>query len=232
MVNAIYITPRRPRPLEATRLMGDGGRQRWRHGNPDEVARMTSRMKGSAMVRILVPTNFSDTSQAVIRYLLPWIDAVRDELLLLHVVPEILSRWSDAMDTMFIEPALHDDVYRDLCEQAHWRLSNLLPPAWKGQSRTVVVVGKPAEEIVRVAREEQVDLIVMGTPKKSLWRRMLSGSVVARVIRGTHIPVISVANLEWPNFPPSLDNRAELRRLMPNAGHRRSRSLGRTTQPP
>jgi len=78
---------------------------------------------------MLVPTNFSDTSQAVMRYLLPWIDAVRGELFLLHVVPEILSRWSDVMDTMFIEATLHDDVYRDLCEQAHSQLWNLLPPA-------------------------------------------------------------------------------------------------------
>ena len=87
------------------------------------------RMKGTSMVRMLVPTNFSDTSQAVMRYLLPWIDAVRGELFLLHVVPEILSRWSDVMDTMFIEATLHDDVYRDLCEQAHSQLWNLLPPA-------------------------------------------------------------------------------------------------------
>jgi hypothetical protein len=47
---------------------------------------------------MLVPTNFSDTSQAVIRYLLLWMNAVGGELVLLHVVPEILSRWSDVME--------------------------------------------------------------------------------------------------------------------------------------
>jgi hypothetical protein len=132
------------------------------------------------------------------------------------------------MDTMFIEPTLHDDVYRDLCEQAHWQLSSLLPPMFKGQAHTMVVVGKPAEEIVRVAMEEHVDLIVMGTPKKSLWRRMLSGGVVARVIRGTHIPVLTVANLGWATSPPFLDERAELRRLIPSVGRSRWRSLGWT----
>jgi nucleotide-binding universal stress UspA family protein len=181
------------------------------------------------MVRMLVPTNFSDTSHAMIRYLLPWIEAVQGELFFLHVVPEILSRWSDVMDTMFIEPTLHDDVYRDLCEQAHWQLSSLLPPIWKGQAHTMVVVGQPAAEIVRVATEKHVDLILMGPPKKRLWRRMLSGSIVAKVIRGTHIPVITMANLEGATFPPFLDERAELRRLLPQVGHSRWRSLGWTT---
>jgi nucleotide-binding universal stress UspA family protein len=186
-------------------------------------------MKETSMVRMLVPTNFADTSRAVIRYLLPWIDAVQGELFLLHVVPEILSRWSDVMDTMFIEPTLHDNAYRDLCEQAHWQLSSLLPPVWEGQAHTMVVVGKPAEEIVRVAMEAQVDLIVMGTPKKSLGRQMLSGSVVAKVIRATHIPVLTVANLDWATSLPCLDERAELPRLIPRVGHSRWRSLGWTT---
>jgi nucleotide-binding universal stress UspA family protein len=180
------------------------------------------------MVRILVPTNFSDTSQAAVRYLLPWMEALRGELLLLHVVPEILSRWSDVMDTMFITATLQDDVYRDLCEQAHWQLSSLIPPAWKGQAHGLVVVGTPAEEIVRIATEEQVDLIVMGTPKKSLWSRMLWGSVVARVIRGTHIPVITVTNLDGASFSPLLEGRTELRRLMPRVGRSQRRSLGST----
>jgi Universal stress protein family len=92
-----------------------------------------------------------------------------------------------------------------------------------------VVVGQPAEEIVRVAMVEQVDLIVMGTPKKSLWRRMLSGSVVAKVIRGTYIPVLTVANLDWATSPPCLDGRLELGRLRRSVGHSWWRSLGWTT---
>jgi Universal stress protein family len=51
---------------------------------------------------------------------------------------------------------------------------------------------------------------VMGTPKKSLWSRMLWGSVVARVIRGTHIPVITVTNLDGASFSPLLEGRAQL----------------------
>jgi nucleotide-binding universal stress UspA family protein len=181
------------------------------------------------MVRMLVPTDFSNTSRAMIRSLLPWMNAVGGELFLLHVVPESLLPWSDAMDTAFIEASVHEDDYRHLCDQARWQLSSLLPPAWKGQAHTLVVVGKAVEEIVRVAIEEQVDLIVMETPKKRLWRRMLSGSIVANVIRRTHIPVLTVANLEGAPFPPVLDERATLRRLIPRVGHSRWRSPGWTT---
>ena len=55
-----------------------------------------------------------------------------------------------------------------------------------------VTVGKPAEEILRVAREERVDLIVMGTHGRTGLRQLLLGSVTEAVARYAPCPVFTV----------------------------------------
>jgi nucleotide-binding universal stress UspA family protein len=55
-----------------------------------------------------------------------------------------------------------------------------------------VAVGKPAEEIVRVAREDAVDLIVMGTHGHTGLRYMLLGSTAETVFRTAPCPVFMV----------------------------------------
>jgi universal stress protein A len=55
-----------------------------------------------------------------------------------------------------------------------------------------VAVGKPAEEILRLAREEKVDLIVMGTHGHTGLRHLLLGSVAEAVARDAPCPVFPV----------------------------------------
>src|SRR5262249_55483999 len=52
--------------------------------------------------------------------------------------------------------------------------------------------GQPVEEILRVAHESHVDLIVMGTHGRHGPRRMLMGSVAERVMRTAPCPVMTV----------------------------------------
>jgi type IV pilus assembly protein PilB len=55
-----------------------------------------------------------------------------------------------------------------------------------------VVRGDPAAEIVRLARQEEAQLIVMGTAGKTGWRRLLMGSVAETVVRDAPCPVLSL----------------------------------------
>lgn len=52
--------------------------------------------------------------------------------------------------------------------------------------------GKPAEEIVSVAADNQVDLIIMGHYRQSSLDEWLTGSIPDQVLRNTKIPVIIV----------------------------------------
>lgn len=54
------------------------------------------------------------------------------------------------------------------------------------------IEGHPADEIIKFARENSVDLIVMGTLGKSGLDRFLLGSVAEKVVRTSKIPVLVV----------------------------------------
>lgn len=55
-----------------------------------------------------------------------------------------------------------------------------------------LVEGHPAEEIIRLAREESVDLIVMGTLGLSGIKKYLLGSTADKVVRHSRVPVLTV----------------------------------------
>jgi nucleotide-binding universal stress UspA family protein len=56
-----------------------------------------------------------------------------------------------------------------------------------------VVQGKPAAEILRLAKETRADLIVMGTHGRTGLRRLLLGSVAEQVSRNAPCPVMTVS---------------------------------------
>jgi nucleotide-binding universal stress UspA family protein len=53
-------------------------------------------------------------------------------------------------------------------------------------------VGPPAEAILRLAKERQVDLLVVGTRKKGFFERLVEGSVAQDVLRGASCDVLVV----------------------------------------
>ena len=87
------------------------------------------------------------------------------------------------------ETVLIDYVEKTETELADLVRSHLTDP----ESATAkVTVGKPAEEIVQVARDEAVDLIVMGTHGRTGLRHVLLGSIAETVVRTAPCPVFTV----------------------------------------
>ena len=58
--------------------------------------------------------------------------------------------------------------------------------------RTQWVVGRPAHEIAKVAREQGAHLIVMGTHGHGVFGRALLGSVAQAVLAHSDVPVLLV----------------------------------------
>jgi nucleotide-binding universal stress UspA family protein len=155
--------------------------------------------------RILVPTDFSKQSRAAIKYGLDLAKMVSGEVILLHVVEEepvcnymvgprsLFHRDEFALDVALSRSPLPQRIIRrDLCEEAYWKLATLFPPASRKRVHMVVTVGKPAREIVRVAREQDADLIMLGSGGRRGLRRFLRKSVIDKVRRKASIPVIAV----------------------------------------
>lgn len=62
------------------------------------------------------------------------------------------------------------------------------------QVDSLVVEGAPANEVVRIAKEHNIDLIVVGSHGRGGLSRAILGSVADRVMRTAHCPVMVVAH--------------------------------------
>ena len=61
-----------------------------------------------------------------------------------------------------------------------------------GTGRELLAQGRPSSEILRIAKEETVDLIVLGTHGKGVLDQALFGSTTERVVRNAPCPVLTV----------------------------------------
>ena len=137
---------------------------------------------------ILVPTDFSECSNAAVRYGCALAEAFGATLHLLNVVQDPYTMpWATEG---FGAPL--GDLLADWEAQARQRLVESVPTA--GAAKTVVKtqVGSPHREIVRYAAQHEIDLIVLGTHGRGPLGHMLLGSVAERVVRTAPCPVLTV----------------------------------------
>jgi nucleotide-binding universal stress UspA family protein len=85
-------------------------------------------------------------------------------------------------------------IERDLVRTAENQLARsakILEP--KGiRMDTRVVRGIPYQEILKAARSHDIDLIAMGKQALNTWGRMVLGSTTTKVLRETHVPILTV----------------------------------------
>ena len=63
---------------------------------------------------------------------------------------------------------------------------------YAGSSEVLIKTGNPASRILKVAHEEQVSIIIIGSHGKTNLAEMLIGSVSERVVRYASCPVLMV----------------------------------------
>jgi len=138
---------------------------------------------------ILVPIDFSPCSVNALRVAVGMASPEGD-LTLLHVV-----------DEEFIQAAVAagmgstDDLRARLKEQAEASFANVLEGIETANVdvEKMIVVGLPFVEILKIARDLDLPLIVMGTRGQSTSaEELLFGSTAEKVLRGTRVPVLCV----------------------------------------
>ena len=83
-------------------------------------------------------------------------------------------------------------VRHDVVEEALTRLRDLMPSTFTGVWDVDLAVGRPADAIIRIAQERQIDLIVMATHGRTGLEHVLLGSVAEKVVRLAPCPVLTV----------------------------------------
>lgn len=72
-------------------------------------------------------------------------------------------------------------------------MNDLLEGPLAGREATgVILVGRPSEELVKLADERGINLIVMGTHGRAGFDRLVFGSVANEVVRSASCPVMTV----------------------------------------
>jgi nucleotide-binding universal stress UspA family protein len=116
--------------------------------------------------------------------------APEGDLTLLHVI-----------DEEFVERVVAagmgstEELRNHLKEMAESNFNNVLEglDAGKVNIETMIVVGIPFVEILKIARDLDLPLIVMGIRGQSMpAEELLFGSTAEKVLRGTRVPVLCV----------------------------------------
>ena len=158
-----------------------------------------------AFKHVLVPTDFSEPASQALRYAIEEATLHHAKATLLHVLPPhtetnvfyvtgrpVPSSDLEGSGVGTPSPSPPTVVRRDLSAEALARLHDLIPDAFRGSWEAEVAAGQPAETIVRVARERNADLVVMGTHGRTGLQHVLLGSVAEKVVRLAPCPVLTV----------------------------------------
>ena len=140
------------------------------------------------MARLIVhPTDFSPAAEPAFRHAVDAAKRQRAVLLLVHVLEPVTFGDQDYM--------MRELEFRDAAAAtARTGFDRLMASARRAgvNARSLLLDGSPAREIVRLARARRASLITMGTHGRTGVRRLLLGSVAARVAAMAPCPVLTV----------------------------------------
>lgn len=138
--------------------------------------------------RILAATDFSACSHQALEYASEFARRFSAELHLLHVADDLHDLFPHAGGTIPVETIARVEAETDA---ALTRAADSLEESGRQVHRSVVR-GVPFVEIIRYARERDIDLIVIGTHGRTGLQQAMMGSVAERVVRKAPCPVLVV----------------------------------------
>ena len=138
--------------------------------------------------KILCPIDFSACSAYALSYAIDLSVREHASLYLIHVIETHISNFGDIIKQ--IDLLLDDKQINNL----NMRLINLVPGDMQKNIsiKPIVAKGIPFVEIIKTAKDNLVDLIVMGTHGRTGLNHILIGSVAERVIQKAPCPVLSI----------------------------------------
>ena len=143
--------------------------------------------------KILYPTDFSEYSIAALPYAVGLSEQNKSEFHCLHVVDvesEEFIRHGYVIPLVSLPDISESEIMRSAQKQLDEFVSENMAEAQPLVKK--VIRGKPFVEIIRYARDNSIDLIVMGTHGRSALASILLGSVTEKVVRKAPCPVLTV----------------------------------------
>ncbi len=140
-----------------------------------------------SLKKILCPIDHSDCSKEALKYAVSL--AMKDEaqLYLLHIID--IRSCNESLDTMSVQ--IPD---KETLEQLRTKLLDCIPEEIRDDMNVeaIVIQGVPFAEIISTARENEIDMIVIGSHGRTGLAHMMLGSVSEKVVRKAPCPVLTV----------------------------------------
>lgn len=143
--------------------------------------------------KILYPTDFSEDAEKALEYVKKLKEAGTEEVVIVHVID------GESLEAM-VTPCIWSGEDVEKCEErikkkmrreARKKLKNI-EKAIDVNVKTVIKIGKPSAEIIKVAEKEKVSLIVMGAHGMGKMEELLLGSTAEKVVRHSKVPVLVI----------------------------------------
>lgn len=148
------------------------------------LARVLEERYPAGIENILVTTDFSESSIRAVHHAESLARRHGARVRILHVVPRAA--------VAQVEVPLPEDAIEAVREgrerEALTRLAAMFPDG--GRNEYQVATGYPEQEIVRAAKADEADLIVMAAHKRTKIGQLLAGSVTEAVLRMSPCPVL------------------------------------------
>jgi len=140
--------------------------------------------------RILYATDFSELSAWALGYAVYLARCCGAELHCVHVVDDSYQYWV----TFGAAAVPAGPSAEELLAAARKEMDRFLADHPAGEVKVVkrLLRGRPFLELIRYARREQMDLIVMGTHGRAGLSHVLMGSVAEKVVRKSPCPVLTI----------------------------------------
>lgn len=140
--------------------------------------------------RILFPTDFSDLSKTAETSACDYTNQFGAELHVLHVLPDLLL----TMPQKAAGQLISRDILADVANSAEEEIQKIPSTAWAFGKKVVraVRVGPICDTISKYAKDNAIDLIVIGTHGRTGLPHVLLGSVAERVVQHAPCSVLTV----------------------------------------
>ncbi|MGD9808048.1 MAG: universal stress protein [Deferribacterales bacterium] len=142
------------------------------------------------VTKILYPTDFSDPSACALYYAAEMAKKFDAELVMMHVLLD-----ESQMVSFYLPQLTVQNLSKDMEDGAKAKMVEFVENtrALEGiEYSTVMVKGIADDEIIKYAKENGIDMIVLGTHGRTGLEHVIFGSTAEKVVRSAPCPVLTV----------------------------------------